>query len=269
MFYLERPPNPTLQPFIKSLWYCRAPALHHARERVLPNGSIQVLINLSRDYLTDCDASGTPILRQPRSIISGARARFEIIDTADLNHLMGIVFQPGGFAPLFHTRADLLFGQSIALDALWRDAHLLEALCSAPTPTQKLGRLESLLLQLLRRRDPARRSEIACHALHLFSNNRLSVEDTARSIGVSQRRLSQVFREEVGLSPKLWCRVQRFQAATRALHRGIDMPWAELALACGYYDQAHFANDFKAFSSIDPTTYSAQAHRWQNHIPLV
>src|SRR5208283_6042038 len=95
-----------------------------------------------------------------------------------------------------------------------------------------------------------------------------SVAECSRSIGISERRLSQVFREHVGLSPKLWCRIRRFQSAAEALHRGVEIPWAELALACGYYDQPHFANDFRAFSGIDPTTYSTKQLRWQNHIPV-
>ena len=47
------------------------------------------------------------------------------------------------------------------------------------------------------------------------------------------------------------------------------MPWAELALRCGYYDQSHFANDFRAFSGINPTTYSAHRGPWQNHVPIL
>src|SRR5437773_2037032 len=67
-----------------------------------------------------------------------------------------------------------------------------------------------------------------------------------RDIGVSPRRLSQLFREQIGDSPKLYCRIQRFQQAVQLIHRGADIHWAELALTCGYYDQSHFANDFHA-----------------------
>ena len=72
----------------------------------------------------------------------------------------------------------------------------------------------------------------------------------------------------VGMPPKRFVRVRRFQAAVRTLHRGVNVPWAELALACGYYDQSHFANDFHAFSGMDPTTYSRRQGPWQNHVPI-
>ncbi len=75
-----------------------------------------------------------------------------------------------------------------------------------------------------------------------------------------------MFREEVGLAPKTWLRVQRFQRAVQQLYAGVDVRWAELALDCGYYDQAHFANEFRAFSGVDATTYTAQRTQWANHI---
>ncbi len=64
----------------------------------------------------------------------------------------------------------------------------------------------------------------------------------------------------------MWHRLQRFQRAVRQLRAGVEIPWAEVAVDCGFYDQAHFANEFRSFSGIDLTTYSATAHRlWANH----
>ena len=105
-------------------------------------------------------------------------------------------------------------------------------------------------------------------ALEQFARDstRLSIAELARSTGWSERRFSQVFREQVGFPPKVWCRFQRFQRAVRQLRAGVEVPWAELAIGCGFYDQAHFANDFRSFSGIDVTTYAATSHRlWANH----
>jgi AraC-like DNA-binding protein len=266
MVYLEQAPSPILRSWIRSLWYCRAPAIAHRRERVLPNGCMQVILNLSRDYLTGCGEDGVATGRLPPAIIVGARARYEVVDTSDMEELAGIVIQPGGFARLFRERADLLFERSIALDDIWRTPRLIEALREAPAPAGTLRVLDAVLQKLVP--EGARRSELVDHAIHLFRTKGLSVASCARSVGVSDRRLSQVFREEVGMAPKTWTRLRRFQAAVRALHNKVDIPWATLALECGYYDQSHFANDFRAFSGIDPTTYSAQRGPWQNHVAI-
>ena len=266
MIYLEEAPSPILRAWIKSLWYCCAPGITHSRERVLPNGCVQVILNLSRDHLTDCGEDGLARRRYAEAIIVGARARFEVVDTGDMEKLAGIVIRPGGFARLFRERADLLFERSVDLNDIWRSPRLMERIREAATPLETLRALDCLLQGLVR--EGARRSQLVDHALWLFRNKGLNVEGCARSIGVSNRRLSQVFREEVGLAPKTWSRIHRFQTAVRALHQKVDVPWANLALECGYYDQSHFANDFRAFSGIDPTTYSAQSGRWQNHVAI-
>jgi AraC-like DNA-binding protein len=266
MLYLEKIPSEPLVPWIRSLWYCHAPALTHRRERVLPNGCIEIILNLHRDSLVDCADDGTATVISPAAIVVGARARFEVIDTSDLAELMGIVIRPGGFAGFFRQRADLFFQQSIALENIWREPSLLDALRETKTPAEKLCMLERSLLRLLRA--GASRSSLVDQAMYLFRRRHLSVAGAASSAGISERRLSQVFREEVGIAPKMWCRIHRFQAATRALYAGADVPWPELALRCGYYDQSHFANDFRAFSGIDPTTYSALRGRWRNHVRM-
>lgn len=266
MIYLQQPPGPKLSSWVQSLWYCRAPRVSGRRERVLPNGCMQIIVNLSRNFLTDCGEDGAETFRLPRAIVVAARARYGVVDTADMEELAGIVIQPGGFAGLFRERADLFFERSVGLEEVWACASLAERLCEIPTPVEKLRTLEVLLTGLLQQ--STRRSELVEQAIHLFSKKGLRVAECAKSVGVSERRLSQVFREYVGIAPKMWCRIRRFQAAVETLHQGVDVPWAELALACGYYDQSHFANDFRAFSGIDPTTYSIHRGSWQNHVPI-
>jgi AraC-like DNA-binding protein len=266
MIYLQQTPSPPLRSLVCSLWYCRAPHISHSRERVLPNGCMQIILNLSGDYLTDCGKDGTANLRLPRAIVSGAGARYGFLDTADMEELCGILIRPGGFARLFHERADLFSEQSIGLDTVWSDPTLIEKLSKSPAPAEKLKTLDALLTSLLHSQQ--QRHEIVDHSMHLLLQKSLSIAQCAHSIGISERYLSRVFREHVGLSPKLFCRIRRFQSATRSLHQGVEIPWAELALTCGYYDQSHFANDFRAFSGIDPTTYSRHPRLWQNHIAV-
>lgn len=267
MVYLQEPPSPHLRSWIRSLWYCRAPRFPHRRERVLPNGCMQIIFNLSRSYLTDCGEDGKANRRLPQAIVVGTRARYEVVATADMEEIAGIVIQPGGFAGLFRERADLFFERSIGLEEVWAGTSLTDRLCEVAAPVEKLRTLEAVLTGRLH--PGTRRSELVDQAMHLFREKGFCVAECARSVGVSERRLSQVFREQVGIAPKMWCRIRRFQAAARVLHNGADVPWAELALRCGYYDQSHFANDFRAFSGINPTTYSARRGSWPNHVPIL
>lgn len=269
VLYLERIPAAPLSHYVRMLWCAQASDLDHRRERVLPNGCVQVILNLHRDYLLDCP-EGARDRRMAPALIVGARSVYEMIDSSDLADLIGVVFQPGGFSAFASDAVDLFSNRSIALKDIWgSDAQRLrERLRATSTPHSRLPMLEAFLGARLcgaRAKNP-----MVEFALQRLGRNPgiTTVREVACETGWSERRFSQVFREEVGLSPKVWCRIQRFQQAVRRLHAGGDLPWAELALDCGFYDQSHFANEFRAFSGIDATTYSARRSRWANHIRI-
>jgi AraC-like DNA-binding protein len=95
------------------------------------------------------------------------------------------------------------------------------------------------------------------------------VADVSGKIALSSRRFIQVFTDEVGLTPKLFCRVRRFQEAVRRIGTGQRVNWAIVALDCGYFDQAHFIHDFRAFSGLNPSAYAAQRTEHLNHVPIL
>jgi len=268
MLYLERKPSPPLAGFIRSFWYTNAPDLPHQREYVMPGGLLQIIISLATDSLTDCGAdSGEDSLNicrpLPSAILVGARTRYDIVHTRDMAELIGIVFHPGGLSPWLRQSADNFYERSVALDDLWPMKELRDRISDQKTPEQKLAALDTIILDRLRGRPIERKSIVKAAIRNLRERD---VAQTARSLGVSDRRLRQIFQEDVGLSPKQWSRIQRFQHALQILHTGEEMRWDQLALQCGYYDQPHFCNDFHAFSGIDPTTYTARRGRWRNHV---
>src|ERR1700674_4318786 len=84
----------------------------------------------------------------------------------------------------------------------------------------------------------------------------MSISDLANRIGLSARQLERRFRTEVGIGPKLFGRMKRFQRVFRT----IDDPklnWVDVAVDCGYYDQSHLIRDFREFSGDTPTALLA------------
>ena len=262
MVYLERKPSPALAGCVEVLWYACAPHVPHQRELVLPGGKIQFVISLAADHLTNCTPEGdVPV---GPALLVGARTSAELVTTCDMKRLAGVVFRPGGLGPWLRERADLFYEQSLSLSDLWPMEAMRERLRDlANTPGMTLQVLDETLCEQASARE--RRSHVR-QALSLLRSH--SVRETARELGISERRLHHVFSEDVGLSPKQWSRVRRFQRVVRALHQGAEMRWAELAVACGYADQSHFSRDFHSFSGIDPTTYVASRGRWQNHVAM-
>ena len=276
MLYLEHRPHPALAPFIQSLWYARDPNALHSHQRILPTGRAQVVISLARDYLTDANHPTNPLSPTPPALFLGLYSVHQHIDTIDLDDLIGISFHPGGTLPFFPDSTDLFTNRETSLEDLWGTSarSLRDQLRDLPTPTQKFQALEAFLLDRLQARQHTTRKPTTHPIIH-FSLEALhaapattTVAELTRTTGLSPRRLSQLFREHIGVPPKLYCRILRFQQAVQQLHTGIEVPWSELALACGYYDQSHFANDFRAFSGLTPTAYTVATRPWSNHLNL-
>ncbi len=275
VIYLEYKPAPPLARHVRSLWYASIPQPAHKLDRVLPTGRVQVILNLARDSMTDLP-EGRPGYPVSPALVIGARSIYELIDASDMADLIGIVFAPGGFSGFAGDSVDLFSNRNWALEDLWGAAarNLRDNLREIQGPRARMQHLEQFLLNRLAskraQQSPSRLAAVE-FALRRFERapGMAAVRDVAQSTGWSERRFSQVFREEVGFSPKVWCRIRRFQRVVERLHAGVEVPWAQLALDCGFYDQSHFANEFRAFSGIDATTYSVlRPVRWANHVPV-
>ncbi|WP_437586696.1 helix-turn-helix domain-containing protein [Sorangium sp. So ce1000] len=286
MRFVTYTPPPPLGRFVRQLWYYAAPELPDLLERVLPSGAMSLLINLAEDELRWYDgaaehgaADGGSLGLAPARChrlsgiaVCGAHAEHFAIDTAEQRAIVGAEFSPGGASPFFGPDAEALGGTHVSLDALWgRDAGLVrERVLEAKTPDEKLRALESALAsRLLRPRAPLDRDPSVDFALAAFADlsRAWTVADVTGQLGMSPKRFIRSFTERVGLTPKRYCRVQRFQQAVSAIERGERVSWAGVAAACGYYDQAHFIHDFRAFAGLTPTEYVAR-RRERNHVPL-
>lgn len=272
MIYLEREPGPLLRPWVRILWYAHGMGFAHRRERILPTGCAQMIINLARDYILDCP-EGKPVTHMSPALIVGQRSVYEIVDPSDMADLIGVVFEPGALPAFLDDAADRVSNDYVPLEGVCaRAGALRDRLQELSGPNERLRCLEFYLVDKF-----AARQEDGKPALHPAvrfalrelgqSPSMTGVAAVARGTGWSERRFSQIFREEVGFSPKVWCRIQRFQRVVRRLHRGEEVRWPELALACGFYDQSHLANEFRAFSGVSPTTYTTASNRkWANHL---
>jgi AraC-like DNA-binding protein len=255
MFLAHRPAQSPASG-IEQLWYSERYPVTHRKERVLPNGKFQLVIDLSE--------SAAPPL------VVGMRSEFSVIETAGLQCMIGVVFRAGAARSLLGASADEFYNAEVPLDQVWGGAatRLRDRLREAGTPSERFRVLEAALLERAEKRldlHPAVR-----YALGEFSNAPCvrSVLDVTRDAGLSRRRFAQLFREQVGITPKLYCRLHRFQEVVGKLTAGAPVDWADVALAGGYCDQAHLAHEFHAFAGISPGAWLAQERPFQNHVVI-
>ena len=146
-----------------------------------------------------------------------------------------------------------------------RAAELRDRLVAARRPKARLLLLERLLTSWLR--DPRAGHPVVGHALAAFEGASRRIGDVVEETGISSRRFIRLFSDEVGLTPKSFCRVRRFQRTVARLQSARTVDWADIALACGYCDQAHMIHDFRDFSGLSPTRYLSRHVEHMNHVP--
>ena len=227
---------------------------------------MQLLVNLHEDELRTYHGEGYGTVRRTRgAALSGAHTEPFGIDTAEQRAVVGVTFRPGGAFPFFAPGAGAIGGAHVELDALWggEGAQLRERLLEATTPGAILRTLEEVLLaRAVRPLAPT----VVTAAVAALEADVPVAEVTARA-GMSSKRFIRRFVEQVGLRPKQFACVRRFQRVLAALQRGRTVNWADVALACGYCDQAHRIHDFQAFSGVSPTAYRPRPGGHPNHVP--
>ena len=269
MSFEIRVPGPPLSRYVTVLWHCELYVAPHAFERVLPSGTLQLLLPLTDEPLRAYDHRNIGRYESYRGpLVCGARSEFAVVDAASQGSIMGVQFKAGGALPLLAFRVGDLHNQYLALDAAWgrRAGELHHRLLEARSGQARFRILEA---ELLRRLDEAAEQPAPVqYALAAFdvAPHDQAIGEVSEAVGLSPRRFIEVFDDHVGMTPKLYCRVRRFQAALNHISRQADVDWAQVALACGYFDQAHFNRDFRAFAGVTPTTYLLQRGEHQNHL---
>jgi AraC-like DNA-binding protein len=266
-------PGPPLDEYIDRFWLC-SDTPPHPRERILPNGTVQLVINLSDDEIRIFDASDPARPRRySGAAVAGPYSNFFLIDPLVQASIIGVYFRPGRAIPVLGVPVSDLADAHVDLESVWgrTAAEMRERLCTAATPAKRFAVLEEMLLGRLRRAPPWHGAiPVALDALEQ-ADVAVKVRDLAGRVGLSQRRFIQLFTAEVGLTPKLYGRVRRFQQVRELVRKGTEPDWAAVAAACGFFDQSHLIRDFQEFSGLSPVAYVNQMtkHVLLNHVPWV
>ncbi len=258
MLYRSYTPALPLRDFVDDFWLYDDYTPLHCKERILPSGTIELVINLRDNELRIYDAVHPERCKRfSGALVSGAYGGFFVIDTAEEASVMGVHFRAGGAFPFLGLPAGDLSDVHVDLETLWgRSAvELRERLWVASTPVERFCLLEEALVA------------------HLFRplEHHYAVPMALKAFGHTDTRAT-----EVGLSPKRFCRVQRFHRALALARQNTAPDWAQLAVDGGYCDQSHLIRDFLAFSGFSPTDYLRQQHALRqrgvhlkrNHLPL-
>jgi AraC-like DNA-binding protein len=251
VLYRELALPPPLDRWVECVWSVQAPAAPAAGfDTIVPDGCPELILQLGDRY--EC-TDGRRTELQPAAFLMGALSGPLRVRPRGGTHTVGIRFRPGGLSSFLrlplHELTDRALPVADAFGAAGRE--LCERVASARGAGDLVHAAGRFLLPRLAPRPGGR----ALAGALVRSRGRTSVDALAAGAGVSTRHLERVFRDEVGLSPKRLARVVRVQ---EVLRRAGAAPgrWVDVALDCGYADQAHLVRDFRELTGESPARWS-------------
>jgi AraC-like DNA-binding protein len=242
--YVEIAPAEQLKDFIDTYWIMETGALYQPTEaRLYADGTTDIFVNMGN---TRPLLNNTPLL--PGTIyFGGTMTTSSLIQRLPNSIFIGIRFKPGGFAffyklPLQELTDEIIeFPDRFLYDLLDVDDRVTERLDDFFT-----GKIRNTrnLLSLIK--------TVENH------KGKITVDYLAKRHHVTNRTLERMFNEHMGISPKEFIKVIRFQQVLKRIRKkDVKESLSQLAYEMGYYDQAHLANEVKRYSGFDPTTLAA------------
>jgi AraC-like DNA-binding protein len=224
------------------------------RERILPNGCTELMVNLGPPHQMMTHA-GTSVWE--RAWFSGLHERAIVIESLQGTHLVSARLHPLGALRLFGPDVPKIVNAVIDLECLLgAPARELRALLLAADSTEmRFESLERLLLQRLSL--SAVPSPIVGQAARLIEarHGHLRITSVHLDLGVSRKQLWLRFARDLGMSAKAYAQLQRFVWTLARLRESTSVDWPRLAAEAGYSDQAHLARDFRRVASASPTEF--------------
>jgi AraC-like DNA-binding protein len=251
MEILRRAPHPALAAHVRTLagWHERSDG--PVRRHELPGGRVVLVVSFGPSM----DIDG----RRFTSFAAGLHDAPVLTEHAGLGHGIQAYLSPLGARRLFGMPMSELTRDVVELEDLLGPAadELADRLATAPDWATRFDLLERAIARRVLAAGPiAPELEWAWRRL-LATDGAVPVASLAAELGWSRRHLAVRFREELGMPPKALARIVRFERALERLRAGHDL--AALALDAGYYDQAHFNRDFRAFAGTTPTAFRLAA----------
>lgn len=256
-YYLPAKP---LQPFIECYWMLRlAPGAAHTWEEYLTvDAQADILFNFGSPYLRHLP-NEIPSQPSPASAhLNGLRQQaLSVTQFGDI-HLVAVRFRPGGVAAFLRLQVAELVDQTVDLQHLFRASIVRDMEAQLYDHADQHGRqvasLDAFFLAHLA--PPANHKIVEVIAAHIaVSGGGISIHTLCTEFGYSIRTLDRHFQQVFGVSPKFYARLVRFQRAVALITANPHRTLLDIVFTCGYFDQAHFSRDFKAFSGQSPDEY--------------
>lgn len=260
MEYKTYLPQQNLEKQVKLYWSIESVEndARHERERIFPDGCIELIFNYSdrwKKYDNDTDFH----VQEPCFIHGQLKTYFELEATGNIG-VFSARMHPAGLQPFIDFDVDTFTGNTLTMTQVWgKDGKILEKNMLACNSNEE--RIEILETFLLSKRQELKIDNTPveyCVDAMIKSVGSISIDELAENLSISKRQLERRFTAAVGISPKLFARITRFQNILQLIENKEFKSFTTVAYEGGFYDQAHFIKDFKDFTGLNPKQYFSE-----------
>jgi AraC-like DNA-binding protein len=252
---VSTPWHPALRPCLEGYVGYREDSGLPLRLRTMPTGSVTLIINLGEPLklitMPDPEFGGCAY----PAFVAGMHDGPGLYEHPGGQFGIQVDLTPLGAYRLLGVPMHVLTNMAVDLRELLgpQAGSVVARLAETPSWAERFDLLDELLLARLEE-GPAPSPEVTrVWRLLAGSAGRVTIADLTAEVGWSRKHLAERFKEQIGLSPKVMARVLRFHHAKTMLDRPAPAPVADVAVACGYYDQAHLNREFRALAGFTPT----------------
>lgn len=268
MHFQQIPPPEYLKPYVRYYWTLENPDRGDELKTfsAIADGCPGLIFQqLSGTNFYDQDEKKLP----PCFLYGQATGHRELYTPQQFRQI-GVYFQPHALRTVFGLDADALTNSCTDLGGLSRRElfNLPERLLDTRTLQEQIDVLSQYLFYLIQQntlRIDARTQQIASYIADARGD--VSLPLLQRDLGISERSLERRFREHIGISPKLFARIGRFQAALDRLREGQYDKLSDIAFEYGYADQSHFIRTFREFAGCSPQQFHQQSNELIENFP--
>jgi AraC-like DNA-binding protein len=252
--YVEQHPRQELRPHVECLWLAADPRPRARREpeRVVPDGCPELIVHLGDPWARLRDGR---FRVQPRAFLAGTLTRPWLLRAGRRVLTLGIRFRPGQVRALLPVSMRAAVDRETSLSALvgaHPAAALVRELRAASSDGGRFAAAGAWLAALPGR--SAARASAADQgvAAVLAARGAVRIDELALRLGATRRAVERAFTRELGISPKLFARIVRLNAVLAGLDAAERASAVDMALAAGYFDQAHLLRDFRGLAGRTP-----------------
>lgn len=188
----------------------------------------------------------------------GTVLRFQTYDWSGRREIFGVRFMPGFQPEIINVKMRELVGTRVPLQDIVLDDELITLMAQQKDFYQRIRVfLQRYTMVHNQRRKSAEKEELVWSVKRMVyeSDGKIRISEMSDRTGYSERYINKVFIEEMGFSPKVFCKIIQFQRAVEFLNYGAPDKMTDAAVYLGYYDQPQFIKDFKAYCGVTPTQY--------------